>query len=79
VGELLDQFLGLPTEERQQLDRLLKRTSLSRVIQASTSVTNRLEFLRALELMVFDPAASGMIGEREAPPPHPGERIVGVR
>jgi hypothetical protein len=65
VGELLDQFLGLPTEERQQLDRLLKRTSLSRVIQASTSVTNRLEFLRALELMVFDPGASGMIGERE--------------
>jgi hypothetical protein len=65
VGELLDQFLGLPSEEREQLDRLLKRTSLSRVIQASTSVTNRLEFLRALELMVFDPAASGMVGERE--------------
>lgn len=65
VGELLDQFLGLPSEEREQLDRLLKRTSLSRVIQASTSVTNRLEFLRALELMVFDPEANKMVGERE--------------
>jgi hypothetical protein len=65
IGELLDQFLGLSSEEREQLDRLLKRTSLSRVIQASTSVTNRLEFLRALELMVFDPAASGMVGERK--------------
>ena len=65
VGQLLDQFLGLPGEEREQLDRLLKRTSLSRIIKASTSVTNRLEFLRALELMVFDPDASGMVGERE--------------
>jgi len=65
VGDLLHQFLGLPSEEREQLDRLLKRTSLSRVIQASTSVTNRLEFIRALELMVFDPEASKMLGERE--------------
>ncbi len=44
VSELLDQFIGLPGDEREQLDRLLKRTSLARVIQASTSVTNRLEF-----------------------------------
>lgn len=65
VSALLDQFLGLPAEEREQLDRLLKRTSLSRVIQATTSVTNRLEFIRALELMVFDPEANKMVGERE--------------
>ena len=65
VGELLDQFLGLPAGEREQLDRLLRRTSLSRVIQASTNVTNRLEFLRALELMVFDPETNKMVGERE--------------
>jgi hypothetical protein len=31
VSALLDQFLGLPAEEREQLDRLLKRTSLSRL------------------------------------------------
>lgn len=65
VSELLDEYLGLPTEERAQLDRLLKRTSLSRVIKASSDVTNRLEFLRALELMVFDSEASKMIGERD--------------
>lgn len=65
VSALLDQFLGLPAEEREQLDRLLKRTSLSRVIQATTSVTNRLEFIRALELMVFDPETNKMVGERE--------------
>lgn len=65
VGELLDQFLGLPAEERAALDRLLKRTSLSRLISATTNVTNRLEFLRALELMVFDPEANQVVKERE--------------
>lgn len=65
VSALLDQFLGLPVEEREQLDRLLKHTSLSRVIQATTSVTNRLEFIRALELMIFDPKTNNMVGERE--------------
>ena len=65
VGALLDQFLGLPAEERAELDRLLKRTSLSRLISATTNVTNRLEFLRALELMVFDPVANDLIKERE--------------
>lgn len=35
------------------------------MIRASTDVTNRLEFLRALDLMVFDPEAHKMVGERE--------------
>lgn len=64
VSALLDEYVGLPAEEREQLDRLLTRTSLSRVIQASTNVTNRLEFLRALELMVLDPEVNQMVGER---------------
>ncbi|WP_434966266.1 ATP-binding protein [Janibacter indicus] len=64
VSALLDQYVGLPSEEREQLDRLLKRTSLSRVIRASSDVTNRLEFLRALELMVFDPETNKLVGER---------------
>jgi hypothetical protein len=65
VSALLDEYVGLPADEREQLERLLKRTSLSRVIQATSNVTNRLEFLRALELMVFDPEANKMVGERE--------------
>lgn len=65
VGALLDEYVGLPQDEREQLDRLLRNTGLSRVIRASTDVTNRLEFLRALELMVFDPEANKMVGERE--------------
>lgn len=65
VSALLDQYVGLPADEKEQLERLLTRTSLSRVIQASSNVTNRLEFLRALELMVFDPETNKMVGERD--------------
>ncbi|QHN36864.1 ATP-binding protein [Gordonia pseudamarae] len=65
VTELLDQYVGLPAEEREHLDRLLNSTGLSRVIRASTDVTNRLEFLAALQLMVFDPEKHKLVGERE--------------
>lgn len=65
VSALLDEYVGLPADEKEQLERLLTRTSLSRVIQASSNVTNRLEFLRALELMVFDPETNKMVGERD--------------
>lgn len=65
VSALLDEYVGLPADEKKQLERLLTRTSLSRIIQASSNVTNRLEFLRALELMVFDPETNKMVGERD--------------
>ncbi|HJP69258.1 MAG TPA: hypothetical protein VJ846_10180 [Sphingomicrobium sp.] len=67
-GELtraLDELLGLPKDERDQLDRLLDRTSLSRVIRASASVADRLDFIAALEHLVFDPEASKLTRERD--------------
>ena len=65
LSRMLDEFLGLPKADREQLERLLQRTSLSRVIQASTSVTDRLDFLAALEHLVFDPEASKLTRERD--------------
>ncbi|GAA4746313.1 ATP-binding protein [Gordonia alkaliphila] len=65
VSTLLAEYVGLSHEAREQLDRLLKRTGLSNVIQASTDVTNRLAFLAALEHMVFDPEEHKLVGERE--------------
>lgn len=61
----LDELLGLTTDQREQLDQLLARTSLSRVIQASTNVTNRLDFIAALEHLVFDLEASKLTKERD--------------
>lgn len=65
MSRILDEFLGLPRADREQLDLLLDRTSLSRVIQASTSVTDRLDFIAALEHLVFDPEASQLTRERD--------------
>ncbi len=79
VSALLDQYVGLAADERDQLEHLLKRTSLSRVIQASSNVTNRLEFLRALELMVFDPRDQQDDRRTGTSAPHPGERALGLR
>ncbi len=44
---------------------MLDRTSLSRVIQATTSVTDWLDFIAALEHLVFDPEANKLTRERE--------------
>lgn len=64
VSELLKQYVELASTEHDQLDRLLNRTGLSKVIGASTSVSNRLEFIAALDLMVYDPEANRLVGER---------------
>lgn len=65
LGSLLDQFIGLSIEEKNQLTRLLERSSLARLIAANTSVTNRLDFLAALRLMIFDNEASVVVKERK--------------
>ena len=64
LSTLLDQFVGLTLDEKDQLQRLLQRTSLSRLIKATTGVTQRLDFLAALRHMVFDPTAQGLMKER---------------
>lgn len=65
LGSLLDQFVGLSAEEKDQLTRLLERSSLARLIAANTSVTNRIDFLAALRHMIFDEQASEVVKERQ--------------
>lgn len=64
LGNLLDQFVGLSAEEKDQLTRLLERSSLARLIAANTSVTNRIDFLAALRHLIFDKEASEVVKER---------------
>mgnify|MGYP002336027997 CR=1 FL=1 len=61
---VLDEVFKLPKSEREDLKRLLSRTSLSSVIKASNDVVDRLDFLAALKLLVFDPAVSKKTRER---------------
>lgn len=61
---ILTEVLGLPEKEREELADLLKRTSLAKIISASRLVTERLDFLRALEILVFDPDVKKVLRER---------------
>lgn len=61
---LVNELFNLTKADREGLRRLLDRTSLARLIKASTQVTDRLDFLGALKLMVFDPEVSGKVKER---------------
>ena len=60
---LLD-VLDLPTEKQDQLAQLLERTSLGAIIAASRAVADRLNFLKGLETLVFEPETKKILKER---------------
>lgn len=64
MHELLDELFRLTGDEKAHLKTLLDRTSLAAVIKASTSVSDRLTFLTALEHMVFHPEVRKLVKER---------------
>lgn len=61
---VLEDLFNLTKRDQEDLGRLLNRTSLSNLIKASTHVSNRLDFLAALRLMVFEPEVSKKVKER---------------
>jgi len=65
MRNLLEQYGGLTVDESEELDRLLQRTPLSRLIRATTDVTDRLDFLGVLREIVFNPVARGLVKERD--------------
>lgn len=65
VPKILDQLMPLPKREQEELARLLVRTPLSKIIEANTILTNRLDFLAVLREMVFDTETSRRVKERK--------------
>lgn len=63
--QILERFFSLSRQEKEELGLLLKRTSLTSLIRTSTEVTDRLDFLRALEILLFDPEAKKVTRERD--------------
>ncbi|MFI6741879.1 ATP-binding protein [Nonomuraea sp. NPDC050451] len=61
---VLDEIFKLSSDDKKELSRLLDRTSLANLIKAANSVADRLDFLRVLEHLVFDPEASRHVKER---------------
>ena len=64
VARIVNEVLELPNQKRQELVDLLDRTTLSSIINASRLVSDRLNFLRGLETLVFDPQLKEKVRER---------------
>lgn len=64
LQRILVDVLELPPESQDELAGLLERTSLIGIITAAKEVTDRLSFLRGLELLVFNPESRKQLLER---------------
>lgn len=64
LPSILEQVLDLPKSKQEELADLLRKTSLTAVINAAKSVSDRLEFLRGLGLLIFEPASKRQLLER---------------
>ncbi|WP_282700744.1 ATP-binding protein [Streptomyces sp. CC219B] len=65
VLHIADELFSLSKQEREELNRLLQRTTLSALIKASTAAANRIDFLAALEHLVFAPEPRQRVTERD--------------
>ncbi len=61
---ILSEVLDLPTQKQRQLAKLLDRTTLAAIINASSLIAGRLEFLNGLEALIFDAESKGLLKER---------------
>jgi hypothetical protein len=64
LPSILEKVIGLPKEKQEELAELLRKTSLTSVINAAKAVTDRLDFLKALQVLVFDAKSKKQLLER---------------
>jgi hypothetical protein len=64
VQKIIQDVLDLPTEKRDDLAALLRRTTLSALITSSKVVADRTDFLRGLEILLFEPVSREQLLER---------------
>lgn len=64
LSNILNEVLGLPKERQKELSDLLDRTTLSNIISASKILTDRMNFIKGLETLVFDPDIKKRVLER---------------
>ena len=64
LPSILEKVIDLPRGKQEELAELLRKTSLTAVINAAKAVTDRLEFLRALQILVFEPKSKRQLLER---------------
>lgn len=65
VQRIITEMLNLKKEEQEALSDLLEVTSLSNIISSAKTVANRLDFLVALENLIFDKETKKKLLERD--------------
>ena len=65
IQTILTEVLDLPQDKQIEFAKLLRKTSLDAIITASKTVTDRLVFLRGLEMLVFDIDSREQLLERK--------------
>jgi hypothetical protein len=61
---ILEEVVGLPKEQQDEFASLLQKTSLIAMINASKIVTDRLDFLKGLEFLLYDKESKEALRER---------------
>lgn len=64
VQHILREVLELPADKAEDLANLLKTTTLTAIIAASRVVADRLDFLRGLEMLLYNPMSKEQLLER---------------
>lgn len=64
LHRVLEEVLDLSSESVEELDQLLAKTTLAELISMTRLVSDRLEFIEALRVLVFDPETKGKLKER---------------
>lgn len=54
IINIMDSITSLTPEERVELNDVLKKTTLSRIIRTVSSIQNRLKVIEALKKLVYD-------------------------
>ena len=65
LQRIFQDVLNLPKEHQDDLAELLEKTTLTAIIASAKLVANRLDFLRGLELMLFDKESKKKLLERD--------------
>lgn len=65
LKKILSEILELPKEKQNDLAELLDQTSLSSIIEASKTVSDRLKFIAGFQELLFEPESKASLKERK--------------
>lgn len=64
LPKILQHVLNLPKNKLEELSVLLQKTTLTSIINSARAVTDRLDFLKALQIIIYDPKSKKQLLER---------------